>query len=228
MSEPSTAERLPVLVQDRGRMWAWTPERGLDVAIARTVDPWIWRQANHLSYPAKRAGLSLEDLVQEGRLAAIEAARTFVPRKDATYMHWATFTIKRYLLRAIRRMEVSMSEKSWVRARLTGTLPTLVPIDAPVPGDAKGRTMAEFLPDSVVPQDNLVVADTYACLHEALRSLRPRDREVLLRRYGFGGPEEPLADIARSWGLSRERVRQVEVQAQVRLRLILARRGLKW
>lgn len=56
-------------------------------------------------------------------------------------------------------------------------------------------------------------------LWRAIAEMEERDREVLLARYS----EEPdtLGDIAARWGVSRERVRQVEVRAIRRLRSAL-------
>ncbi len=56
-------------------------------------------------------------------------------------------------------------------------------------------------------------------LWHAIAGLEERDREVLLARYS----EEPdtLGDIAERWGVSRERVRQIEVRAIRRLRTAL-------
>jgi RNA polymerase primary sigma factor len=55
-------------------------------------------------------------------------------------------------------------------------------------------------------------------LEAALSALSDRDREVLQLRYGLGG-EEPhtLEHIGRRLGLTRERVRQIEVESLARL-----------
>jgi len=56
-------------------------------------------------------------------------------------------------------------------------------------------------------------------LREHLESLPEREREVLEMRYGLGG-EEPLTlqEIGRHMGITRERARQLELQAIKRLR----------
>jgi hypothetical protein len=50
--------------------YAWTPEDGLDPIAVASVDRWIFKQANHLRYPAARAGASVDDLIQGGRVGA--------------------------------------------------------------------------------------------------------------------------------------------------------------
>jgi RNA polymerase primary sigma factor len=55
-------------------------------------------------------------------------------------------------------------------------------------------------------------------LDRALESLPERDRRVLELRYGLGG-EEPhtLEHIGRRLGITRERVRQIEIESLSRL-----------
>ena len=51
-------------------------------------------------------------------------------------------------------------------------------------------------------------------LHGWLAALNPRQRIVIERRFGLEGqPLQSLAEIARELGVSRERVRQIEVRA---------------
>ena len=52
-----------------------------------------------------------------------------------------------------------------------------------------------------------------------LRLLKPRERRVIEWRFGLGGePPVNLAQIGQRIGLSRERVRQIQVSALERLR----------
>ena len=52
-----------------------------------------------------------------------------------------------------------------------------------------------------------------------MKTLPPREQEVIRLRYGLGHDEEPksLEEIGRRMGITRERVRQIETQALGRL-----------
>jgi len=60
-------------------------------------------------------------------------------------------------------------------------------------------------------------------LEMALRRLTPKERDVIKRRYL--GKDETLQEIGNEWGLSRERIRQVEVRALGRLKAMMKKAG---
>ena len=55
-------------------------------------------------------------------------------------------------------------------------------------------------------------------VRELLDGLPSRDREVMIRGYGFRGQPESLAEIGRSHGVSKQRVGQWEMAAREELR----------
>ncbi len=60
--------------------------------------------------------------------------------------------------------------------------------------------------------------DDLTKLMAALDVLEPRQRRVLELRFGIGGPPMSLAEAGEVLGVSKERVRQIQVKATVRLR----------
>ena len=58
------------------------------------------------------------------------------------------------------------------------------------------------------------MASTMKIINAALNGLSPRQREVIEGRFGLkGGKAETLAAIGDRMGITRERVRQIEVRA---------------
>jgi len=54
---------------------------------------------------------------------------------------------------------------------------------------------------------------------EYIRKLSPREQTILVRRFGLDGKEpETLDSIGADFGVTRERIRQVEAKALMRLR----------
>ncbi len=91
--------------------------------------------------------------------------------------------------------------------------------DAPV-GDGDG-TLAEIIGD--VQEDvgaRMEREEMQSAVREVLASLEPREREIILYRYGFiDGETWTYAKISEKYGVSPERIRQIERAAVGRLRL---------
>jgi RNA polymerase primary sigma factor len=65
-------------------------------------------------------------------------------------------------------------------------------------------------------------------VNEALDSLPPREAMILRLRFGLNdGTEHTLEEVGQKFGLTRERIRQIEVQALQRLRHPVRARQLK-
>ncbi|CAN5266968.1 hypothetical protein BH11PLA2_BH11PLA2_37090 [soil metagenome] len=54
-------------------------------------------------------------------------------------------------------------------------------------------------------------------IRDALDKLRPRHAEILKMRYGFDQPEHTLREIAEKFDLTRERIRQLQEKAELKL-----------
>jgi RNA polymerase primary sigma factor len=94
-------------------------------------------------------------------------------------------------------------------------------LDAPV-GDDDDATLSDFVAgDQPLPEDEVDVELRRQVLLDALRSLPEREREVVTLRYGIDGNEpRTLEEIGRRLGLTRERVRQIELDSLRRLSLL--------
>lgn len=101
-------------------------------------------------------------------------------------------------------------------------------VDTPVAGSSE-KQLLDVLADEKEPgpETELQDADIRYHLVEWLDELNPKQREVLARRFGLLGYEpSTLEDVGREIGLTRERVRQIQVEALRRLREIVTHQGL--
>lgn len=77
------------------------------------------------------------------------------------------------------------------------------------------------------PSDELQANDIHNNLNRWIDELPEKQREVLARRFGLRGYESStLEDVGREIGLTRERVRQIQVEALKCLREIMEKQGL--
>jgi RNA polymerase primary sigma factor len=91
-------------------------------------------------------------------------------------------------------------------------------LDAPV-GDTDDAVLGDFVPgDGPLPDEQVEDSLRSQTLATALKALPDRHRHVVVLRYGLDDAEpKTLEEIGRRLGLTRERVRQIEVEALKRL-----------
>jgi len=91
-------------------------------------------------------------------------------------------------------------------------------LDAPI-GDTDDAVLGDFVAgDDLLPEEKVELELRSQALQAALGSLPDREREVVTLRYGLGGTEpKTLEEIGRRLGLTRERVRQIEIDSLRRL-----------
>jgi RNA polymerase primary sigma factor len=95
-----------------------------------------------------------------------------------------------------------------------------VSLDHPV-GDAGDASLGDFVEDSQADDPFVVAADIARRdeLDRALAMLEPRERDVIVLRYGLaGGGPRTLSDVGRQLDVTRERIRQIERRALTKLR----------
>ncbi|WP_426369844.1 RNA polymerase sigma factor RpoS [Pseudocolwellia sp. HL-MZ7] len=101
-------------------------------------------------------------------------------------------------------------------------------VDTPFTGDAE-KALLDIIPDEKGgnPESKLQTNDIKNNIVTWLGELNSKQREVLSRRFGLLGHEPAtLEDVGSEIGLTRERVRQIQVEALKRLRDILSQQNL--
>jgi RNA polymerase nonessential primary-like sigma factor len=112
--------------------------------------------------------------------------------------------------------------------RVLGHGERLASLDAPLEIDPL-LSIGESIADEALasPESRLVAAELAGLVREWLAQLAARSREVIERRFGLNGAEiATLDELAARFGVTRERVRQIQIEALAQLRRALKRRGL--
>ena len=101
-------------------------------------------------------------------------------------------------------------------------------VDTPIGGE-NDKALLDIIADEkeFSPEESLQDSDIKSNIVNWLEELNPKQREVLARRFGLMGYEpSTLEDVGAEIGLTRERVRQIQVEALRRLRDMLGHQGL--
>ena len=91
--------------------------------------------------------------------------------------------------------------------------------DIPVKED-EDTSFRDFIPDRAESTENIVFNSSLGDdINKILESLNPREQEVIKLRYGLGGKNPmTLEDVGKKFGVTRERVRQIEGKALRKLK----------
>lgn len=93
-------------------------------------------------------------------------------------------------------------------------------LETPV-GDEGDSTLGDFIadPNEETPEKNATAADLHKNIEQILSGLSKREAKVLRMRFGFDvSSEHTLEEIGKQFGVTRERIRQIEAKALKKLR----------
>jgi RNA polymerase nonessential primary-like sigma factor len=112
--------------------------------------------------------------------------------------------------------------------RLLGLNERVASVDSPIGRDGE-RLLLDAIPDenNTDPSRLLQDADMQTIIEKWLSRLNDKQRQVVEQRFGLNGQEKgTLEDVGNAIGVTRERVRQIQMDALKRLRQILESEGL--
>jgi RNA polymerase primary sigma factor len=91
-------------------------------------------------------------------------------------------------------------------------------LDIPI-GEDGDTTLGDLLeaPEADNPHTAAEAAALRDCVAEALAQLTPREERILRMRFGIGMTDHTLEQVGKTFGLTRERIRQIEVKALQKL-----------
>jgi RNA polymerase primary sigma factor len=230
--------RYPLLTSSGEQRLATRSQRGESRAADRLVKSNL-RLVVKIAREYSHRGASVEDLISEGNLGLIEAAKRFEPNRGARFVTYASWWIRKYVIAAVNRHKTEASAPipgaradrqspggnggALVRlARRILSFDEVSRSDEHTPMEVRVPS-PDSLPD--VKVNRLQVAEA---LHEALSHLGERERRILEMHYGLdGSTPTSLQAIADEMGCTREWVRQLEQRTIERARRILESRRFR-
>ena len=214
-------------------------------------------------------GLAVSDLIQEGNIGLLEAAKRFDPERDirfSTYASWWILaSVQEFIIRNasiirlgstpaqkklffnLRRLRAKIADnsgglmtdenRSEIASILKVPVEAVERMEAHISGpdkslnmaiggeDGSGDELQNFLVDER-PNPEQNVTDTHDSavrsrwLQDAMRTLTPREQDIIQHRYLDDG-RSTLADIGKDYGVTKERIRQIESRALGKLKSAL-------
>ncbi len=169
----------------------------------------IERNLRLVVYIAKRfenTGVYIEDLISIGTLGLIKAVNTFCADKNIKLATYASRCIENEILMYIRKNAGRSGEIS---------------IDEPLNVDWDGN---ELLLSDILSTDEdsaveeIMHREEIDTIHSAVNSLEPRERQIIILRYGLdGNPEMTQKDVADFLGISQSYISRLEKKIIARL-----------
>src|SRR6058998_1968980 len=193
-------------------------------------------------------GLPLIDLIGEGNVGLLTAARKFDPDQGVKFISYAVWWIRQAILAALARQgrtvrvplnrtaeylrqtlrreptPEEIADATKLSLEVVQSLAALntgdVRLDAPLDPDGDRSLIERFIAEDL-PDTEDQAMDRFLSdeIEQALNTLQRRDAKVLRLYFGLdGGREHTLEEIGGMLGVTRERVRQLRDRALKRLR----------
>jgi len=160
----------------------------------------------------ENTGIGTEDLVSIGSIGLIKAVNTFDPQKRIKLATYASRCIENEILMYLRRTSKTRSEVSF---------------DEPLNIDWDGN---ELLLSDVMGTDGDVILRSLEedadrkNLHQALKRLSPREKQIMDYRFGLtDGQQKTQKEVADLLGISQSYISRLEKRIFKRLRKEIAR-----
>ena len=184
-----------------------------------------------------RGAVPFDDLVQWGRLGALEARSRFDPRRGVHFKHFARHRVRGAIFDGLRTMGL-LSRRTYHRLREEALNEEVLGEPPPAPEGGPTRThdakiafqaildlatsrLVDMAAQPDTPEEAYANEDAIYKVRRAMESLNAEERRALAAIYDFNETGDTGAQMARRQGTSRSRVSRVHRRALERLRLVL-------
>jgi RNA polymerase primary sigma factor len=163
-------------------------------------------------------GVSFLDLIHEGNLGLIEAAKRFDPTRNVKFITYAVWWVRESMMHALSDQTRAFSFPPKLFAVL-GTGVDDVSLNDPVTAGGSRQVADTLAQDQAPIEEEMIHQADLDELASALGELDGKEREIVRLRFGLEDDEpRTLQEIGDRLHLSRERVRQIESRAKDKLR----------
>ena len=157
-------------------------------------------------------GLSMDDLVSEGNMGLMKAARKYDGGRGLRFANYAVVFIRQQIEKAL----LAESNKKRVESTAEGRTRS---VDAPLGGRANTNLLSVLVNTNTRQSDERVYnAAAEEAIELALQKLEGREQKVVTAYFGIGQDHLTMAEIAEEMNVTRERVRQIRNRAIRRMR----------
>ncbi|MDR2884938.1 MAG: RNA polymerase sigma factor RpoD/SigA [Deferribacteraceae bacterium] len=217
-----------------------------------------------VAYKFRNSGLPLSDIINQGNLGLLEAAKRYDPTRGVKFISYAVWWIRQYIVQGIAEQsgtvrlpikqagnlfkinaakeklnheyghEPSTEElASYLNMKSEDVIDIVrvskqsLSLESPLK-DGEDRTFLDFLDSGKESIEETLIKDNLkSVLTELVAELDPREIDIISLRFGLDDDEAlTLDEVGKRFGVSRERVRQLESRALDKLRKKAIRKGL--
>lgn len=163
----------------------------------------------------KGLGLDFDDLVSEGNIGLLHAAKIFDDTHNSRFSTFASINIRNAIVSALRTSSSLIRTPQTKNGKLLSKMLSPKSLDAPILNhDENATTLLDTIKSPTNdPLSDFVATDTQKEIARALKKLPARKTEILRLHYGIGCKPQSLSVIGNRLFLSKERVRQLESRA---------------
>jgi len=159
-----------------------------------------------------RRGNRLDDLIQEGNVGIMKAIEHFDPKKNVRFATYAVWWIRAYITRYLKDNRSQVRGGEGERASMSD-----FSLDTTLDEEGETTFLDRLEDDGPSPQNTVIAREQTAQVQEALSKVRRRigdmGWDILQERLTQDKPRT-LEELGARWGVSRERVRQVELKTK--------------